>query len=70
MAGADAQAPVWQAWLSQNLFPIAFSRNGISEMEKRDGRAFPKRPVSRSHIDQTNGNVGTKAAISSSSSRT
>jgi len=42
----------WQAWLSRNLFPIAFSRNGISEMEKWDGRAFPKRLVLGSHVDR------------------
>ncbi|WP_231627766.1 hypothetical protein, partial [Novosphingobium sp. AAP1] len=56
---ADARM---RALLSQNLFPIVFSRNGISEMEKRNGPAFPKWPVSGSHVDRLNGEGWARAA--------
>ena len=56
-AGNGAHRHRMGGWLSRNLFPIVFSRNAASEMEKRDGRTFFRRPVSGSRGDRSNGNV-------------
>jgi hypothetical protein len=58
----------WRAEFSQNLFPIAFSRNAASEMEKRDDRVSPARPIVGSHDDRLSNvsRAASRCAIGSS----
>lgn len=59
--------PMPPGWaFSQNLFPIAFSRNGPLEMEKRDCCELVERPVSGFPVNLPNGRkwVETRPAAS------
>ncbi len=48
--------PMPPGWaFSQNLFPIAFSRNGPLEMEKQNCCELVERPVLGLTVDLTNG---------------
>ncbi len=58
----------WRAEFSQNLFPIAFSQNAASEMEKRDDRASPARTIVGSHDDRLSEMSGTASRRSIGSS--
>lgn len=55
---------------SRNLFPIAFSRNGLCDIEKRDCCGFSERPVSGCRADLTNGrHMGRQPTSSSAAER-